>query len=138
MACSFAKEKVFSEAKARLWIVRAERQGIATPVLCEQCESPPCELVCPVRAISKNPMNGVVEIDSNRCIGCKECFWICPFGAVSIDVEKRIAVKCDLCDGSPECVKACVPRALQYVNAVRPASIRMEKQSMKRFDVVRR
>jgi len=138
MACSFAKEKVFSESKARLWVVKVERDGIATPVLCEQCESPPCEVVCPVKAISKDPMSDVVEIDPNRCIGCKECVWICPFGAVSIDERRRIAVKCDLCDGRPECVKACLPRALQYVNVARPSSIRMGKQSTKRFDVVRR
>ncbi|MDH5703068.1 MAG: 4Fe-4S binding protein, partial [Aigarchaeota archaeon] len=57
------------------------------------------------------------------CIGCKECVWACPFGAMS--VKKGVAVKCDLCDGEPECAKVCVPGAIRYVDLDRTA---MEKK----------
>ncbi len=33
-----------------------------------------------------------------------------------MDPDKNIAVKCDLCGGDPQCVKACrLPQALKYV-----------------------
>jgi len=49
---------------------------------CMHCEDPPCKTVCDtikVYAISKNEL-GVVLIDYDKCIGCKYCYTVCPYG----------------------------------------------------------
>jgi len=38
----------------------------------------PCVFVCPQKAISKNNVNSVVNIDYNLCTGCMECVHQCP------------------------------------------------------------
>jgi len=29
---------------------------------------------------------------------------------------RGVAIKCDLCNGDPECVKVCIPKAIQYIS----------------------
>ena len=48
------------------------------PILCQMCEDPPCQAVCPVGATFRNDQ-GLVLIDQNACIGCKTCMAACPF-----------------------------------------------------------
>jgi Fe-S-cluster-containing dehydrogenase component len=54
------------------------------PRPCMQCEKPPCVKVCPANATWKRP-DGVVEIDYNRCIGCRYCISACPYAARTFD-----------------------------------------------------
>lgn len=54
------------------------------PRPCMQCENPSCVQVCPVSATYKME-NGVVNIDYDRCIGCRYCMIACPYGARYFD-----------------------------------------------------
>lgn len=49
---------------------------------CMHCEDAPCKRVCDdigVKAISKNEF-GIVLVDYEKCIGCKYCSAVCPYG----------------------------------------------------------
>lgn len=127
LTCSFKKEKCFSPNKSRIFIIEDESEWLSMPIVCQQCDNPPCEVVCPTKAIARDLETGVVKIDYSKCIGCRECMWSCPFGAISYDADTRKILKCDLCDGEPACVEVCIPKALQIVPASK-ASIPIKRK----------
>ena len=80
------------------------------PVACQHCENPACMKVCPTGATYKDEQ-GRVEIDYDRCIGCRMCMGACPYNA---RVRPRgVAEKCSLCKertdrgDEPMCVHCC-------------------------------
>ena len=121
-ACSSVHRAVGLQAQPRLTVTRTLE--VTAPVLCRHCEDAPCARVCPVDAIKLTGEQ--VELNEQKCIGCKMCAIACPFGAItpsgtpvsgvagikvghptesaaldpllawSIGV-KTVAVKCDLC-----------------------------------------
>jgi Fe-S-cluster-containing dehydrogenase component len=82
------------------------------PVYCHHCAKAPCAEACPADAIFRNK-EGIVLIDADACIGCRDCIEACPFGAMQFEEQKEIAVKCDLCFGRlaeekpPACLGVC-------------------------------
>jgi Fe-S-cluster-containing dehydrogenase component len=50
------------------------------PVQCMHCAKPPCVYGCPVQATWREP-DGIVVIDYNKCISCRNCMITCPYGA---------------------------------------------------------
>ena len=79
---------------------------------CMHCSRPPCKDICKVEAIARRE-DGIVLIDEELCIGCKDCIGACPLGVMQFDGEKEVAQKCDLCVDrldrgfQPACVAAC-------------------------------
>ena len=82
------------------------------PVYCRQCAKPPCRDACPADAIARNE-NGIVLIDNDLCIGCRDCVDACPFGAMQFEEELEVAIKCNLClerlesSQKPACLSVC-------------------------------
>ena len=82
---------------------------------CLHCVEASCVSVCPVSAMTKDPMTGVVSYNPNNCIGCRYCVAACPFGVPRFEYDKTIARlrKCELCktrqaEGKiPACADAC-------------------------------
>jgi Fe-S-cluster-containing dehydrogenase component len=73
-----------------------EKSPTFTPVYCHHCSNAPCQKSCPVEAIYRDEQ-GVVLIQQEACIGCRECILACPFGAMQFDDVGGTAAKCDLC-----------------------------------------
>ncbi len=88
--------------------------GLDIPNVCGPCEDAPCVEICPVYAMQRDPVSGMVTVDYSRCILCKSCVGTCPNGVIILDTERMRIVKCDHCDGDPECVKVCPTGAITY------------------------
>jgi len=84
---------------------------------CNQCDDAPCATICPTRALYRRP-DGIVDFDSNACIGCKSCMQACPYDALYIDPSSHTAAKCNLCSHRvdrgllPACEIVCPTQAI--------------------------
>lgn len=102
---------------------------IATlPRLCNHCEEPACVPVCPVHATFKAE-NGLVLVDSAKCLGCGFCVQACPYDARYINHETGTADKCTFCVHRleagllPACVENCVGGARIFGDLDDPDSL---------------
>jgi Fe-S-cluster-containing dehydrogenase component len=84
---------------------------------CNQCESAPCTVACPTRAMYRR-RDGIVDFDKSICIGCKACIAACPYDAIFINPDDGAAEKCNLCSHridaglEPACVTVCPTSAI--------------------------
>jgi Fe-S-cluster-containing dehydrogenase component len=82
---------------------------------CLHCVDPSCVSVCPVAAMHKDPVTGIVTHDPDACIGCRYCVYACPFGVPQYDFNNPFGkiAKCQFCthlqkDGKiPACCDVC-------------------------------
>ena len=105
----------------RITVVKSKRQRGA--VTCHHCEAAPCARSCPNGAISR--VNDSVQVNQDKCIGCKSCAVACPFGTMQILVQptangmvKATAHKCDLCVDraeGPACAQSCPALSLIHI-----------------------
>ena len=63
---------------------------------CNHCTDAPCIEICPTNALFKRD-DGIVDFDSEACIGCKACMQACPYDAIYIDKDTNTAAKCNFC-----------------------------------------
>ena len=110
--------------------------GVPVLLLCNHCDDPPCEDVCPVGATWRRD-DGVVMMDWHRCIGCRYCMAACPYGSRSFNWQdprpaisainpdfptrtKGVVEKCNFCEERlakklrPLCVESCEEKALVF------------------------
>jgi tetrathionate reductase subunit B len=66
------------------------------PNVCRHCDDPACAEACPEEAITKRE-DGIVVLDSEKCMGCQSCVEACPYSAISFDETNQKALKCNLC-----------------------------------------
>lgn len=66
---------------------------------CLHCVDPSCVSACPVGAMSKDPVTGIVSYNKDACIGCRYCVVACPFSVPRFQYDKAIPEisKCQLC-----------------------------------------
>ncbi len=89
-------------------------------IACNHCVLPKCAGVCPVDAYEVQP-DGIVLINTQKCIGCGYCAWACPYDAPQVDKSAGYMTKCNLCYDNldaglpPACVAACPLRCLELV-----------------------
>ncbi len=107
------------------------------PITCMHCEDPECVKVCPTGASTKRE-DGIVVIDSDKCVGCRYCMIACPYATRYFFDELRsyypehmtpyekegyqkhklgTVQKCDMCQSrverglQPACVEVCPAEA---------------------------
>jgi anaerobic dimethyl sulfoxide reductase subunit B (iron-sulfur subunit) len=110
--------KIYEYEKGRFPDIRVHFQWVP----CYHCEEPACVSHCPTGAMYKEANYGAVLIDSEKCVGCRSCYDVCPYGAPVFESDEAgmKAQKCTLCSDrlelgeKPICVLTCSSRALDF------------------------
>ena len=134
------------------------------PTTCMHCDEPPCVKVCPVDATFKR-QDGLVLIDSDRCIGCRFCMAACPYSTrvfnweentqlepevaaqhysceTSIPQKKGTVGKCDFCPDMtrkgelPHCVSAC-PNGVFFFGDMNEDSVSNGAETFRFSDLIK-
>lgn len=113
LICSAGKEGEFRPSLSCIKIASNSRLGFSKPSVCLQCPEFWCQDVCATGAIGRDSSSGIVTIDEEKCHGCRLCLSACPYGGIVFNVDREVAVKCDLCGGAPRCVEVCYPGAIE-------------------------
>ncbi len=86
---------------------------------CMHCVDPGCVSVCPVTAMRRDPLTGIVTHDPDACIGCRNCMVGCPYNVPQFEYDKAFGqiTKCQMCNqaglerinkgGMTGCAEAC-------------------------------
>jgi molybdopterin-containing oxidoreductase family iron-sulfur binding subunit len=131
------------------------------PIQCQQCDNPPCVKVCPVKALWQET-DGIVVLDYDWCIGCRDCMAACPYRAIKFNWRtpslpkkeinpathylgnrpriRGVVEKCHLCiqrvrhGRYPACVEICPTGARKFGNLLDPESeIRLALKHFRTF-----
>jgi Fe-S-cluster-containing hydrogenase component 2 len=114
MVCSLSHEDACSSSLSRIRVKKWEEISLFIPIVCQNCEKPPCLDVCPTGARRRVPETGAVVTDEKQCVGCKSCLYVCPNGAPVFHPSTKRTMTCDLCKGKPLCTQICAVGALSY------------------------
>lgn len=118
LACSLQHENMINPALSRILVVDGDIEGEGVPLICSQCDPAPCISVCPTGARALDEATGLVITKDKRCITCRNCMAVCPFGAIGYNPLNKKIFSCDHCNGSPQCIEFCAYDALHYVDAI--------------------
>lgn len=118
--CAFANSGISDMVKALKGVTInprisvEEKDGVCFAVNCRHCEDPICVKSCITGALTK--VDGVINIDQEKCVGCYTCVLVCPYGAV-MPTDSGPVQKCELCTkngGVPACVEGCPNKAIVF------------------------
>jgi carbon-monoxide dehydrogenase iron sulfur subunit len=126
LACSAFHEGAYRPSVARLRVEVNPTTGATKGRTCLQTACAKCQEACPNDAIVteavtlqvKGEFAGkertgetvrgyVLVVDERRCDGCGECYGVCPTSVIHEHPDRKVAFKCDLCDGEPQCIAFC-------------------------------
>ncbi|HTU03092.1 MAG TPA: formate dehydrogenase subunit beta [Candidatus Sulfotelmatobacter sp.] len=94
------------------WLMRKDQ--------CMHCDEPGCLAACPAPGAIVQYANGIVDVNSEQCIGCGYCASGCPFNVPKFHVKTSKMAKCTLCVDrvdvglEPACIKACPTGCLHF------------------------
>lgn len=94
------------------WLIRKDG--------CMHCEDPGCLKACPIPGAIVQYANGIVDFQSDLCVGCGYCIAGCPFDVPRISEKDNKAYKCTLCSDrvavgqAPACAKTCPTGAISF------------------------
>ncbi|MDV7213676.1 formate dehydrogenase subunit beta [Azotobacter beijerinckii] len=94
------------------WLIRKDG--------CMHCADPGCLKACPSPGAIVQYANGIVDFQSEHCIGCGYCVAGCPFNVPRLSQEDNKAYKCTLCSDrvavgqEPACAKTCPTGAISF------------------------
>ena len=87
---------------------------------CMHCVDPGCLKACPAPGAIVQHANGIVDFNSDNCIGCGYCITGCPFNVPKLNPTTGKVSKCSLCVDrvgvglEPACIKACPTNCLTF------------------------
>ncbi|KIU48172.1 formate dehydrogenase [Pseudomonas putida] len=105
-------DEVEDESGKLEWLIRKDG--------CMHCADPGCLKACPQPGAIIQYANGIVDFQSDHCIGCGYCIAGCPFDVPRISKKDNKAYKCTLCvdrvsvGQEPACVKTCPTGAINF------------------------
>ncbi|QXB22885.1 formate dehydrogenase subunit beta [Lelliottia amnigena] len=94
------------------WLIRKDG--------CMHCADPGCLKACPSAGAIIQYVNGIVDFQSEHCIGCGYCIVGCPFNIPRLNPDDNRVYKCTLCvdrvtvGQEPACVKTCPTGAIHF------------------------
>lgn len=91
--CAYACQATNDTQTGHLWNIVLEDEttfgeAVFMPRPCMHCEHAPCVEVCPVGA-TYHREDGLVEMDYDKCIGCRYCMVACPYGSRVFNWRER-------------------------------------------------
>jgi formate dehydrogenase iron-sulfur subunit len=104
--------EVESKEHGLQWLMRKDQ--------CMHCDEPGCLEACPAPGAIVQYVNGIVDVDPEKCIGCGLCETGCPFDVPRYAQATNKMAKCTLCVDrvsvglEPACIKACPTGCLQF------------------------
>jgi formate dehydrogenase iron-sulfur subunit len=107
----FSEVEVIDHGKLE-WLIRKDG--------CMHCADPGCLKACPAEGAIIQYANGIVDFQSEHCIGCGYCIAGCPFDVPRMNADDNRVYKCTLCvdrvnvGQEPACVKTCPTGAIHF------------------------
>ena len=119
LACSMGQEGVFDPKKGLIRVEMNRLPDVSTPIsqidvpkVCLQCDPAPCAESCPSIAFTRNKDLEISKIDRELCTACGICADECQYKMIKMN--EKGAMKCDLCNGDPVCVRYCPTGAISF------------------------
>ena len=116
IACAFSHPIDGEPGRSAIRAFAGAVADTGIPVVCLQCDSAACVAVCPSGALVRDDTSGAIVVRQQRCVRCHCCVYACPFGNVSLQIDRVRVTKCDLCAGTaPRCAQFCPTGTLEWV-----------------------